>query len=205
MINYKRFARSCSAAVLAAASIVVAPAATAEVPRTQPDQALQQLARQLAPFQSVAYARSQGYIQASGCESHPTLGTMGHHYVNPRLLGLTAPVNGRINGTGTYTGVEPPAILLYVPDGQGGLTLVGIEMLVFAAAWDAANNHPPMYRGRTYNYMVDNPNTARDEAHGFMPHYDLHIWLFENNPSGLYSQWNPALSCGAGTFRHVGS
>ena len=71
-------------------------------------------------------------------------------------------------------------------------------MLVFAQAWDAANNHPPMYRGRTYNYMADNPNTPRDEAHGFMPHYDLHIWLFEHNPSGLYAQWNPSLSCAVG-------
>ncbi|QDP19665.1 hypothetical protein [Sphingomonas xanthus] len=182
---------------------VTGSAVTADVPRTQPDQALQQLARQLEPYRDVAYATSNGYIQASPCEAHPTLGAMGHHYVRPDLLGLGPPVNGRVNGTGTYTGVNPPAILLYVPDGQGGLQLAGIEMLVFAAAWDAANNHPPMYRGRAYNYMADDPNTAQDEAHGFMPHYDLHVWLFENNPSGLYAQWNPALSCGVGTFRHV--
>jgi hypothetical protein len=163
---------------------------------------LQQLARQLEPFKNVSYALSQGYIQASPCEAHPTLGAMGHHYVNPRLLGLTAPVNGRVNGNGTYTSVNPPPILLYVPDGQGGLRLAGIELLVFAAAWDAANNHPPMYRGREYNYMADNPDTPNhDEAHNFMPHYDLHIWLFDHNPSGLYAQWNPALSCStAGTF-----
>jgi hypothetical protein len=187
----------------ATASALIASAAPADVPRTQPDQALQQLARQLEPFKNVSYALSQGYVRGSACETHPTLGGMGHHYVNPRLLGLTAPVNGRVNGTGTYTGVEPPAILLYAPDGQGGLELVGIELLVFAAAWDAANNHPPMYRGRAYNYMVDNPNTSHDEAHNFMPHYDLHIWLFEHNPSGLYAQWNPSVSCGAGHFRHI--
>lgn len=185
---------------------LTATTAYAVVPRTQPDQALQQVARQLERYKSVSYARSQGYIQASECETHPTLGAMGHHYVNPRLLGLTPPVNGRVNGTGTDTGVDPPAILLYVPDGQGGLKLAGIELLVFAEAWNAANNHPPMYRGRTFNYMADNPNTPRDEAHGFMPHYDLHIWLFEHNPSGLYEQWNPNLSCStAGQFhvRHV--
>jgi hypothetical protein len=183
--------------------MICASTAIAEVPRTQPDQALQQLARQLEPFKNVSYAISQGYVQGSPCETHPTLGAMGHHYVNPRLLGITAPVNGRVNGTGTYTGVNPPAILLYVPDGQGGLKLAGIELLVFAAAWDAANSHPPMYRGRAFNYMTDNPNTPQDEAHNFMPHYDLHIWLFDHNPSGLYAQWNPALSCStAGSF-HV--
>lgn len=184
-------------------AVCCASAAIADVPRTQPDQALQQLARQLEPFKDVSYALSKGYIQGSPCEAHPTLGAMGHHYVNPQLLGLTAPVNGRVNGTGTYTGVNPPPILLYVPNGQGGLRLAGIELLVFAAAWNAANNHPPMYRGREYNYMADNPDTPQDEAHNFMPHYDLHIWLFDHNPSGLYAQWNPALSCStAGTF-HV--
>jgi len=189
---------------LALTSGLLASTASAQVPRTQPDAALQQVARQLEPYKDVAYARSHGYVQGSACESHPTLGTMGFHYVNPRLLGLTAPVNGRVNGTGTYTGVEPPAILLYAPDGQGGLELVGIELLVFAAAWDAANPQPPKYRGRAFNYMADDPTTTtRDEAHGFMPHYDLHIWLFEHNPSGLYEQWNPAISCGAGVFQHV--
>jgi hypothetical protein len=203
MINYKGFARSSSAAVLAVA-LAFASSASAGVPRTQPDQALQQLARQLEPYKDVAYALANGYVRGSPCESHPTLGTMGHHYVNPRLLGFTAPVGGRVNGTGTYTGVEPPAILLYLPDGQGGLKLVGIELLVFAAAWHATNKNPPKYGGREYNYMADNPATAQDEAHNFMPHYDLHIWLFEHNPSGLYAQWNPAISCGVGTFTHVG-
>lgn len=189
--------------IFASVSAALTSGAIAAVPRTQPDQSLQQLARQLEPFKSVAYAESQGYRQASGCETHPTLGAMGHHYVNPSLLGLTAPVNGRVNGTGTYTGTNPPPILLYVPDGQGGLKLAGIEMLVFAEAWHAEHKQPPKYRGREYNYMADNPNTPQDEAHQFMPHYDLHIWLFEHNPSGLYAQWNPALSCStAGTF-HV--
>jgi hypothetical protein len=191
---------------IALSSAFIASTALATVPRTQPDQSLQQLARELEPFKNVAYAESAGYRQGSPCEAHPTLGAMGHHYVNPRLLGLTAPVNGRVNGTGTYTGTNPPPILLYVPDGEAGLKLAGIELLVFADAWHAENKQPPKYRGREYNYMADNPNTPQDEAHGFMPHYDLHIWLFESNPSGMYAQWNPALSCSsAGTFhiRHV--
>jgi hypothetical protein len=188
--------------IIALSSVLVASTVLADVPRTQPDQALQELARQLEPFKSVAYAKSEGYVQASACETHPTLGAMGHHYTNRRLLGITGLVDGRVNGTGTYTGVNPPPILLYAPDGRGGLKLVGIELLVFAAAWDAENKQPPKYRGREYNYMADNPATSQDEAHGFMPHYDLHIWLFEHNPSGLYAQWNPALSCStAGTFR----
>ena len=26
-------------------------------------------------------------------------------------------------------------------------------------------------------------------------HYDLHVWLYEVNPSGMYAAWNPAVTC----------
>jgi hypothetical protein len=26
-------------------------------------------------------------------------------------------------------------------------------------------------------------------------HYDLHLWIWKNNPDGIASAWNPALSC----------
>jgi hypothetical protein len=133
---------------------------------------------------------------------------MGYHYSHPGLMGLTPPstwVNGRVNGTGTYTGANPPAVLLYMDDAsaEGGKRLVGIELLVFAEAWHATNKQAPQYRGRDYNLMADDPATSQDEAHGFMPHYDLHLWLFEHNPSGLYAQWNPALSCSTAGQDHV--
>lgn len=202
MISSKTFARTGSAAMVAL-SLAAASAASADVPRTQPDQALQELARDLEPYKDVAYAIGQGYVQRSPCESHPMLGTMGHHYVRADLLGLTAPVGGKVNGTGTHTDVNQPGILLYVPDENGVQQLVAIEMLVFADAWHAQSSHPPKYRGREYNYMVDDPDTARDEAHNFMPHYDLHIWLFAHNPSGLYAQWNPAITCGGTIEEHA--
>ncbi len=188
-----------SAAFLASTSI-------AEVPRTQPDQALQQLARQLEPYKDVRYAISKGYRRANPtCEySHDGDGAMGLHYVRGDLLGIppSPPVPGqKVNGTGTYTGTNPPPILLYFDDPRvdGGKRLAGIELLVFAEAWHAANKQPPKYRGREYNYMSDDPTTTKDEAHNFAPHYDLHIWLFDHNPSGLYAQWNPALNCSTPT------
>ena len=27
-------------------------------------------------------------------------------------------------------------------------------------------------------------------------HYDLHVWLWKHNPSGLYAPWNPDATCG---------
>ena len=175
--------------------LIFAVAAQAEPPRDQPVESLQQLARELEPFKDVEYALSQGYVPVSDCEVHPELGVMGYHYASPQLLGIRPPVGGRVNGVGTYTDMSPPAILLYVPDGHGGLELAGIEGLVFAEAWHEENKHPPKFRGREWDYMEDDPDTEVDEAHGFMPHYDLHIWLFSENPSGTYAQWNPSLSC----------
>jgi hypothetical protein len=26
-------------------------------------------------------------------------------------------------------------------------------------------------------------------------HYDLHVWLYDHNPSGQLSPWNPRVSC----------
>jgi len=34
-------------------------------------------------------------------------------------------------------------------------------------------------------------------GHDAMPvHYDLHVWVAERNPSGLFAPFNPTLSCG---------
>ena len=26
-------------------------------------------------------------------------------------------------------------------------------------------------------------------------HYDLHVWVVDNNPSGTFAQWNPDFHC----------
>jgi hypothetical protein len=44
--------------------------------------------------------------------------------------------------------------------------------------------------------MADDPATELDEAHNFEPHYDLHVWLYRENPSGMFAQFNPKVKCG---------
>lgn len=31
--------------------------------------------------------------------------------------------------------------------------------------------------------------------HSFLPIFKLHIWLWQNNPSGTFADWNPKVSC----------
>jgi hypothetical protein len=49
--------------------------------------------------------------------------------------------------------------------------------------------------------MQDDPATKVDEAHLFEHHYDRHVWLFRENPNGVFAQFNPNVSCTA----HKGS
>jgi hypothetical protein len=34
-----------------------------------------------------------------------------------------------------------------------------------------------------------------DNRFGLPPFYQLHAWVWQDNPSGMFSMWNPAASC----------
>jgi hypothetical protein len=155
-------------------------------------------------FQNVEVALAEGYLRDPGniCERATDMGlpgfmgAMGIHFFRPDLLQITA-TEPRVNGVGTHTDFRVPAILLYEPQADGSLELVGVESLVFAQAWRAAgNDRPPSFMGHDYFHMIDNPVTTEiDEAHHFEEHYDLHMWLYRQNPHGLFSPFNPSVTC----------
>lgn len=161
-------------------------------------------------FKDVNKALEEGYIAdpSGACttaemEGLPAEdGAMGIHYFRPDLLGITA-TEPRVDGTGIYTDFLNPAILLYEPQEDGSVELVGVENLVFKQAWEAAGNtEPPVFADHAFNDMEDDPNTETDEAHGFAPHYDLHVWVFRENPNGAFEPFNPAVSCEHGQQGH---
>lgn len=155
-----------------------------------------------ARFENVEAALAEGYIPdpsgmcvSAAAEGMPAeWGDMGVHYMRPDLLGITG-VAPRVSGNGFHTDFAAPAILLYEPQADGSLVLVGVENLVFEAGWRAAGNtEPPVLLGRTWDYMADDPATPGDEAHGFEPHWDQHVW-FRPNPAGNLMPFNPAATC----------
>jgi hypothetical protein len=129
-----------------------------------------------ARYNDVNLAIADGYIAASPCESSPD-GTMGIHYFNPALA---AP------------GVDPlhPEVLLYLPTGTGGVKLVGVEYFQADADQDkGTSDDRPYLFGQGFQGPMDGHNPQ-------MPiHYDLHVWVHEANPSGVFAQWNPAIRC----------
>ena len=155
-------------------------------------------------FRDVQQALAEGYVPAPGsmCETSAMMGragpdiAMGIHYFRPDLLGITAPPNPRVDGTGIHTDFLTPAVLIYEPQADGSLQLVAVENLVFKKAWEAAGHKaPPSFMGVPFDDMADDPATQADEAHGFAPHYDRHVWVYRDNPFGVFAQFNPNVSC----------
>lgn len=168
------------------------------------DVSLDDLRAALEKYQDVNLALADGYIPdpsghcvSAAAEGLPAeLGGMGIHYMHPQRLGITAD-QPRVDGTGVHTDFMEPGILLYEPQEDGTLVLVGIENLVFEEAWKAAGHtEPPTFNGRTWDHMADDPATEADEAHGFTPHYDQHVWLFrEPAAGGELEPFNANVTC----------
>jgi hypothetical protein len=162
---------------------------------------LDQLRTQLEKYRDIKVALADGYItpdnhcvSAEGEGLPPELGAMGIHYIHPELLKITG-TDPRVDGEGTHTDWSRPAILIYEPQADGSLELVGIENLVFEKPWAATGQAVPQINGRTWDHMADDAATEGDEAHGFTPHYDQHVWLFRDNPNGILMPFNAGVTC----------
>ena len=187
----------------AAASFAVSTLAGADSPGPG-EPTLAEVRAATEKYQDVAVALAEGFIRdpADMCETAPMMGrpasdgAMGVHYFRPDMLGITGPPNPRVNGNGTHTDFRVPAILIYEPQADGSMQLVAVENLVFQASWAAAgHSEPPTFHGVPYDNMKDDPATATDEAHMFEPHFDRHVWIYRENPAGVFNPFNPAVSC----------
>lgn len=204
MVKFAIGLAAASASALLLANPTETPAAPAEP-------TLEQVRAATERFQDVDVALSEGYVRdpTDTCDvaemmGRPaSLGAMGIHFFRPDLLGISGPPNPRVDGNGTHTDFNKPAILIYEPQEDGSLQLVAVENLVFQKAWRAAGNQkPPSFHGVEWDTMQDDPATEIDEAHMFEPHYDRHVWLYRENPNGMFAQFNPNVSCKAHKQTH---
>jgi hypothetical protein len=114
------------------------------------------------------------------CIDSPGVGAMGIHYVKGALVGDPA-----------ETAATPEAVV-YEPDPGGRLRLVALEYVVVKADWEAAGNSaPPSLFGEQF-MLVTSPNRYR-----LPDFYALHAWIGKHNPTGMFSMFNPAVSCPA--------
>jgi hypothetical protein len=135
---------------------------------------LAQVQRAVAQNGDLAVAQAAGWGLVDGldhCFDNPGVGAMGVHYINVNLLD---------------TSLDPlqPEAMVYQHASDGGLSLGAVEWIVPAEPWDAANpgSHPEVL-GRMLHL---------NEALGV---YVMHAWIFRENPSGVFEDWNPDVSC----------
>lgn len=139
-------------------------------------------------FHDLNVATAAGYRpSAAGCESSST-GAMGIHYGNPVLLGLI-PRSSPTTGTDAVIDPLRPEVVMYEPQSDGSRRLVGVEFVVYRAAWDAVHQQPPSFYGVPFDQRFG------ANAHGHADHYELHLWLWRHNPNGMFAPWNPKVSC----------
>lgn len=125
-------------------------------------------ARQVAMrFHSFEQAKKAGYADPFPFNPSPYVPNMGFHYINVGLM------------DGTFE-LEKPEILLYVPNEQGKLKLVGIEYAVPAPP-DSA---PPEGFVGHEDHWYYNPNVANGS-------WTLHVWVVIENPDGVFAPFNP--------------
>ncbi len=139
-------------------------------------------------YHEVSVAEADGYAGGAGrCEAS-SQGAMGIHYANRQLLG-SIPGSNPPTGSDAVIDLLRPEVLLYEPQADGTRRLVGVEYVVFRAAWDAVNAAPPTLLGIPFDQRFGS------NTHGLAEHYELHVWLWRNNPSGMFAPYNPKVSC----------
>ena len=146
---------------------------------------LERVRAALERYKDPIVAIHDGYLSSLGCADFPhpakaghepyPQGAMGIHFFNPALVGPE---------------LDPmrPQILLYEPE-NGKMRLVGAEWFVPAAI--AGDTAPELF-----GHMLWGPMEGHEPLMpGALVHYDLHVWLFRDNPEGLFAPTIPAVKC----------
>ena len=120
------------------------------------------------------------YYDGTKMEGHMDYpkGAMGVHFVNLTIQGPPDPMK--------------PNVLIYEPVG-GKLKLVAVEWLV---PLSAATERPSIL-GQPFQGPMEGHEPLIPQ--GFR-HYDLHAWLFKDNPLGMFSPTNPDVTCDEADF-----
>ena len=139
----------------------------------------------LAKYADPLVAVRDGYFSTVACVDFPhggkdgpidyPPGAMGIHFLNPANVGPQ---------------LDPakPQVLLYEEVG-GKLKLTGAEWFMPVAV---AGGKAPAIFGQTLYGPMDGHEPIMPAA---LRHYDLHVWLWKDNPRGMFTSTNAAVKC----------
>jgi hypothetical protein len=166
-----------------ALSCAASSAQTATSNQYRTDSLAEQVRAGTARFRDINVAMREGYAAATSCVSGPDIGAMGVHLVHIN--------NGQPDrvADGKLIPGEPEA-LIYEPQADGYMRLVGVEFIEIAGDWSTRNPlGPPSVAGNLMN-LVGEPN-----RYGLPAFYELHVWAWEHNPRGSFADWNTQVTC----------
>lgn len=142
------------------------------------------LRKSLEKYQDYKVAVRDLYLSTVGCVHYSgekvsghmeyPKGAMGVHFVNVTIDGAPDPMK--------------PNVLIYEP--------VGKELKLVAAEWlvpltDKTKERPSLF-GQPFMGPMEGHEPLIPAQY---VHYDLHAWLFKNNPLGMFAPTNPDVSC----------
>ena len=194
--------------LLALAVLVsVATPAWADHPRSV-DEIVAEVRRITEPYQDIARARADGFVQVSGMEARH-----GYHFIN-----INAPVLTAAGMAANTLDLARPPMLLYV-ERDGVWTLAGVEYALTApprpnplpgASWHnhEASCHYRDYRETPAPRAADCPSKHPESGEVFVlwhPAFAVaHVWAWIPSPDGPFSEENPALATYGGAPRPSG-
>jgi hypothetical protein len=141
---------------------------TATSPAKLETELLKSVRNATSRFHSTTQAIKAGYVADEHCVSVPGLGGMGYHWVNQSLVD---PV---------FDPLKPEAVL-YATGPSGKPRLIALEYIVIDAGQPA-----PVFGNQPFD-VGGTPVPV--------PHWSLHVWLYEENPSGMFMPFNPNITC----------
>ena len=142
-----------------------------------------------AKYHTESSAFADGFISTVQCVAAPGVGAMGVHYINlSRMMNLDVDVT-------------EPETLLYARQPDGSMRLIGLEyyapVISNGSLWfgdentppPAVDNPAPVLFGRAF----DGPMAGHEPGQPW--HYDMHVWVWRDNPLGMFFPFNPTVSC----------
>jgi hypothetical protein len=181
-MEFRRLAQS--AVACAALILAVAPQkARAQGKALTP--ALDSVRTLLDKYNDPIVAVHDGFYSSVGCISYPNGGGEGAMRYAPGAMGVHFLNMGNVGPT-----LDPakPQVLIYEP--------VGDKLRLVAAEWfmptEVAGGKAPSIFGQELGGPMEGHRPLMPDG---LHHYDLHVWLWKNNPEGVFSPTNPAVKC----------
>mgnify|MGYP001546385231 FL=1 len=173
--------------LVSAVAIMSAPsAASAQSGMMTPE--LQASKAALAKYSDPLAAVKDGYFSTLACIDFPAgavdgnvtypPGAMGIHFLNPANIGP------KLDPT-------KPQVLLYEQQGDK-LVLTGAEWFMPV---QLAGGTPPSIFGQTFSGPMDGHEPIMPAS---LRHYDLHVWMYKDNPKGMFTSTNASVKCAPG-------